>query len=78
MKPNVAWISMALDELVSCNTLVQNNNALLKFYILLILSLQFSEQSNMVSVIILMQVVMPAIISSFIQVLEIQFPYPVV
>lgn len=39
MKPNVAWMSVALDELVSSNTLLQNNNALLKFYLLLILSL---------------------------------------
>lgn len=70
MKPNVAWISVALDELVSCNTLLQNSNALLKFYLLLILSLQFSEQSNIVTVIIQMQVVMPAIISFFIQVQE--------
>lgn len=66
MKPNVAWISVALDELVSCSTLLQNNNALLKFYLLLILSLQFSEQSNIVTVITQMQVAMPAIISSFI------------
>lgn len=69
-KPNVALISVALDELVSCNTLLQNNNTLLKFYLLLILSLQFLEQSNTITVITQMQVVMPAITSSFIQVLE--------
>lgn len=41
MKPYVALISVAPDELVSCNTLLQNSNALLQFYLLLILSLQF-------------------------------------
>lgn len=70
IEPNVALISVALDELVNCNTLFQNNNALLKFYLLLILSLQFSEQSNTVTVITQMQVAMPAITRSFIQVLE--------
>lgn len=41
MKPCVALLSVAPDELVSCNPLLQNSNTLLGFYILLVLSLWF-------------------------------------